>query len=431
MTTTEIVLSAKGLGNIPQSKAERDFTFVVGQVCYRCPFYVADFLSSAVCRLHEEDATVDKMNVNTEDPNHYFESFLGLGFGESVELREENRLFFESISRELENHELLLLILKSGGEEFVVSNAIDVLRATKAAHFGVEAGLKFIASHFSEFESSELEKLSYDDLGMVLCDDSLKLTSEDSLCELLLCSCERDLSYFGLFEYVKFEYLSVEAVDRFCSFVSEHLDSLNVSIWSQIRSRLLIPIPVPVSPRPSRFRTMKFCPVSRSPLDGIIAYLSRQCHGNVHTQGVVTITGRDCMSDNSSYAASNAADLTGPSYFYSKNEPNQSLTYDFGARRVKLSHYSIRSRHNGNENDHYLQSWVIEGSIDDVDWVEVDRHEQDLRLNFSNPVELFAVKCRSEEFRLVRLRQTGPNRHSSPSNYLVVSGFELFGSLTE
>jgi hypothetical protein len=176
---------------------------------------------------------------------------------------------------------------------------------------------------------------------------------------------------------------------------------------------------------------MHFCPVDGAPLNGIISYLSRQCDGNVHTAGLVTITGHDRNGGDPSDAAWNAADLLGNNYFYSKNEPNQWLDYDFGSRRVNLSHYTIRSRYNGSENDFYLRSWVIEGSVDGNTWTEIDRREDDHSLNFKNPVRLFAVDSVSGEFRHVRLRQTGPNQYSSSDHRIIISGFELFGSLTE
>jgi hypothetical protein len=40
-----LTLSARGLGNIPQSKVEKNFVFLIGGTPYDCPWFVADFLS--------------------------------------------------------------------------------------------------------------------------------------------------------------------------------------------------------------------------------------------------------------------------------------------------------------------------------------------------------------------------------------------------
>jgi hypothetical protein len=429
MSILKLSLTAKGLQNIPQSKAVRDFAFVVGDTRYFCPWFVADFLSTKVGGLHAVDSTIDEFFVTTEDPNHQFESFLSLGSGSVVAICDSNRDFFIELSRELGSHEVLLSILSAVEGELSTSNVINRIEVQKAANFEISVGIEFVASHFDEIPSSDVCGLSYEDLDLILGHGSLKLMSEDSLCEFLLSLLDGNLSYFGLFEHLRFEYLSVGVLTRFCDFVSSHFECLNVPVWSVIRRRLLIQIPV--DPPKSRLRRMHFSPVDGSPLSGIISYLSRQCDGNVHTAGLVTITGHNCGGDSSSYAAWNAADLLGNSYFWSNNEPNQWLNYDFGSRRVNLTHYTIWSHYNAGENDYYLRSWVIEGSNDGDSWTELDRREDDLSLNVKHPAQMFQVQSESGDFRHLRLRQIGPNQFSSPSHALVISGFELFGWLTE
>jgi hypothetical protein len=52
MEPVKFVISASGLANIPQSESRNDFEFVVGNARYRCPSFVADFLSPLLCPLH-------------------------------------------------------------------------------------------------------------------------------------------------------------------------------------------------------------------------------------------------------------------------------------------------------------------------------------------------------------------------------------------
>jgi hypothetical protein len=174
---------------------------------------------------------------------------------------------------------------------------------------------------------------------------------------------------------------------------------------------------------PARLRW--FPPSSPSSLDGIIAYLSRQCNGNVHTKGILTITGHP-YSTSPIDDALNAANLAESSFFASKDEEDQSLTYDFGYRRVRLSHYAIRS-----QDEYYLRSWVIEGADDDQNWTDLDRRQDEDTLNSGNRTHVFEAHGQTT-CRFVRIRQTGANHHvSHPNHQLVISGFELFGSLRE
>jgi hypothetical protein len=55
-----------------------------------------------------------------------------------------------------------------------------------------------------------------------------------------------------------------------------------------------------------------------SPLDGVIAYLTRKHGGNVHDQGIAKSTFSEPYDGQPDYAATNAADLTADSYFNSK-----------------------------------------------------------------------------------------------------------------
>jgi hypothetical protein len=68
---------------------------------------------------------------------------------------------------------------------------------------------------------------------------------------------------------------------------------------------------------------------STSPLLGIILHLSERCGGNVHDHQLATITANRLINDLPSIAAKNAAELTANSYFWSANEPNQWICYDF------------------------------------------------------------------------------------------------------
>jgi hypothetical protein len=71
-------------------------------------------------------------------------------------------------------------------------------------------------------------------------------------------------------------------------------------------------------------------------------------------------------------------------------------------------------------------NWMLEGSVDGTEWVELDRQN-----NCRDVVGLNRSKTFSRSgdgfFQLIRLRQTG--KESSGSDYLQVSAIELFGTL--
>ena len=194
---------------------------------------------------------------------------------------------------------------------------------------------------------------------------------------------------------------------------------------------------------------------SSKPLDGIIAHLTRECGGNVHKKGVVKVTASSCDGDYGK--PEHAVDLTSDWDFYSGDEPNSWICYDFGGQRVTPTSYSIRSKNDGPGSAH-PRSWVLEVSNDETDigsdprrrnlgqflritpdghafhvdgkkWVVVDRRKDNFDLNDRHVTRNFGLSTPpSGAFRFVRLRLTGKNHHGD--DYLRIGALELFGALS-
>jgi hypothetical protein len=183
------------------------------------------------------------------------------------------------------------------------------------------------------------------------------------------------------------------------------------------------PAPAPASATPADGLNFPYNPHTQ--LDGIIEGLTRQAGGNVGDKGVVDILCSECLDPNR-FLAKYAADLKNDSVFVSGKDPNQWLAYDFKEKRVRITHYAIRSRFDGWVNSNNLKSWVIEVSEDGFDWTVVDQKKDNDELNGTNIIKVFGLESEAEG-RLVRLRQTGP-AHSG-KYFIAISGFELYGSV--
>jgi hypothetical protein len=164
--------------------------------------------------------------------------------------------------------------------------------------------------------------------------------------------------------------------------------------------------------------------------EGMIAHLTKRCGGHVQDRQCVHI-----FSDSvhgASHAPRNVADFATDASFVSADHPNQSIGYDFKEnQRIAPTHYVVRSVPAWPVKSHHLRSWVIEVSKDrsnENSWVEIDRRESNQDLNGPGILQLFAISYPpDEEFRCIRLRQTGVNH--ARSNILGVSAFEVFGQL--
>jgi hypothetical protein len=166
-----------------------------------------------------------------------------------------------------------------------------------------------------------------------------------------------------------------------------------------------------------------FLSTEKSAFEGIIAYLTSQHNGNVHERVIVNISALDPYNTDSCHLPRNAADLAATNtYFFSKNESNQMLIYDFQKLRIKSTDYSIRSYHNGGVNTYHLKSWTIEVSSDGSNWKEIDHRENNNDLNGASFIKTFSVS-KSIECRFIRLRHIGPNHQGN--NHLLLSALEI------
>ena len=175
----------------------------------------------------------------------------------------------------------------------------------------------------------------------------------------------------------------------------------------------LIEVPRPVSlPEEFPFYVLE-------PLNGIIAHLTSECHGNVHTKGVVEVT-----ASSNGDCAFHVVDLGTDSYFWSSDEGNQWVCYDFKHRRVALTNYSLRTY-----GAAYPKSWVLEVCKDrSTTWYVVDRRENEEETKFRWATRNFVISTPPHgTFRFVRLRMIGKNHDGC--DVLSLSSLELFGSL--
>jgi hypothetical protein len=281
----------------------------------------------------------------------------------------------------------------------------------------IETG--FAASHFFELHAkSDFQQLNIDIMSRILTHPELKIIDEDSLCHFIVQRISIDQDDFKLLEYVRFEYVSVSMMTELINIISNSFDMFTFAVWNRIARRLLLPIHLETINDRSFLEFFD----GRDPLDGIIAHLTRFCGGNVSDKNIVKIT----PSSTGHGDCKTLANFGVISDFYTKNSPGSWVCYDFERMKVMITSYSIRSR--SPTTTLFPRHWILEGSSDGQDWVEIDRRDNDLSLNQMNPIVHFGcVTTNSRAMKMIRFRLTG--KDSLGSHYLCISGLELFGSL--
>jgi hypothetical protein len=239
-------LSVKGLQRLEQVNHEKDFTFIVGDERYRCPSFVAEFLSPRICSLRSQDITIDEFLIETKDPSHQFGLLLSIGLGHDISVSGSDVSFVRSVCGELRNRELFEEMLGNEGGEVqreALKARLNFLRESNES-FDWDVGI--VASHFYDFSVSDFDYLSRSVLESILRDSRLVVRDEDSVFDVIHRRSSEDLSYFGLLEFVRFEFVSGDCMVRAIDLICDCFENITFGILSSLRNRLTLPVTRPV-----------------------------------------------------------------------------------------------------------------------------------------------------------------------------------------
>jgi hypothetical protein len=416
----EIQLSSRGLQR-PTSLSVKDFTFSCGSDSYSCSKFEAGFICPLVRELLAQDITTNEFALPIFEPPLSalsFRDLFSLSRGEGFCITDHNFDSFKCFAKSVGNHELmeLLVSFKFGDRCSSRSNALE--RHLISSFFGLPCSesLDYLASHFYELDAELVRSLDSDDLCLILPSSSLQLYDEDSLVDFIL-TVQGDRAKRFLC-YVHSEYLSVSGIARLLNWIS--LDDVDLRLWESLCRRLRYPIQVGLLPS-SRFVRYQSSFDSSRPLNVIISYLTARFGGNIHTQGIVSIS----ASTTGFNPCHLVADHSWNNYWYSSNSPNSWIQFDFKHRQISLTNYTVKS---DGFDGHHLLHWSIEGSEDGSSWVTLD-HQDNGDLNGNYIVRSYSCNSSASQslFRFVRLIQTGAN--SSNCHNLMLCNLEFFGQL--
>jgi hypothetical protein len=427
MAFVDFSLSGKGMANIPPFELSGPFTFLVGGVRYPSLTLTADFLSPAIARLRSTDPSLTEFRLETRDDARRFPSFLSLATGGSIRIDRSNFDFFLLLAEELGNFELVDSICAAFESEFSLSR---ILRELSSGEILSERLLSLAASQaFRDGAPSEV--IPGFVLFQILQNSALQLLTEDSLFQYIFSRISVDSDYLSLFRFVRFDFLSPSCIAQFVSLNSALFDT---GIWSALSCRLILPSSLPRPPRLSGLGVpedevveLQFALSEKDPMNGIVSYLTRKHGSGLSERGIVSITAKSVASDKPLFATKNLAVFNAATYFFSKDEPNQWVRWTFHNMRLRPTHYAIQSC--GTYG--HLKNWVLECSMDSLNWKEIDRRSDNGDVQRGNDrllVRTFQV-AKSIECRYIRLTQTGKN--NSGNNHLVFAAMEFFGTLIE
>jgi hypothetical protein len=371
-----------------------------------------------------KDPTSREFRIETKDRTNLFSKLLEVCYGSSFQVCESTS-FFESIFIELWNRELYEQIFVKFESELTIFNVVDRVKILISMNESCERETEFCSSHFSEIDLTSLFSMPIDIISNIISKQSLQLQDEKSLYDIISSKQKEDSRFFSLFEYVRFDYLPSTSMKSFIELINESFDFLTFPIWRSLCHHLSLLVSIDFSIDQLPFSSV-LCPFQpNSNQDGIISYLTNRFEGHVIDRNIVSITASSFVN-RQMYPLRHVADFENQSGFCTENKANSWICYDFKNIQIKVTHYSIRTLRNGDTQ--HLRSWTLEGSTDGLNWVKIDDRQNDTSLDGTGVISTFSIsEGFQEEFRMIRLRQTGKN--SGGGNFLTVNAIEFFGVL--
>ena len=430
----QVQLKTSSILTVPIHNYVEDFTFIVNDKEFKTTKLVSDLLSPIICKIHTNDPTIDRFTLNTRQQGD-FSHFIKLANFESTTFSKDDIPFLSEVIETLGNKSIEL----DYEEEFEITNDNVLSLLQQHEKFPIFycnhllREIDFTSSHFFELcenQEEELRKLTIDTIIKILNNDQLRLKSEDQLLKFINELYSNNSEYTILYETVLFTNVSSEAMKEFV--YAYNPIEMSLGTWKELSKRLCEEVqrkPESESKHSARYSEPQvknegtmFEYTQDKEYKGIFNYLQTQTGGKIENE--VNFTASSLL--NSNYHPRYVAIFGDQSKsFYSANEANSWICFDFKEHRVVPTHYTIRSR-NWGTNSNYPKSWVIQGSNDNNSWETIDEEKDCPILNGNSVVHTFTMNHpKPTKFKYIRMYSTGTDW--SNNNYLAFESFEIYG----
>ncbi|OHT13811.1 hypothetical protein TRFO_15925 [Tritrichomonas foetus] len=413
-----MTLSMDGLALYRHIPHINDFTFIIDTHKYHCSKILAAFISPAVARSISSDIFCDVFHIPIDDNNFIFKQVMRLMRGEEIEITSKNYQYLLNVASILENQEIINKINSLSIFKFDEQTILNSTMKKLERNMNIDNEIDFIAASVTSFPARSLAEFDIPTLWRIFSSSCLKAKEESSIFQLI-CDLIELKGYQAkvLLNCVYYENLSLSEMVDFGEMINDYqltgpiMMSLIKRLQKIVKQHKRNPLRKISNEESYEFKEGKS-------FDGIFAHLQKQWNKNVQDQKICKIT------TSSGDSPKGITDNTWNDCWYSKNEPNSWIRFDFLDHAVSLTHYSLKTFIGGPHSGH-LKSWSLEGSNDGKIWKVMDQRDNTEDLNNRN--NYYTYKCDDHGiYRYVRLKQTGKNHRGN--DFLFLSNIEFFGA---
>jgi hypothetical protein len=239
---------------------------------------------------------------------------------------------------------------------------------------------------------------------------------------------EADESYSILLETIDSRYLSASLIPDYCALLDPA--ALSRMAWESICRRLCLSVqPANANRRLEALITKRIELDSKEPFDGIFHYLFQKVGRNPHQSGLISVSASDehpSRTLNCEELISHESKAGKWWRAYNRNVPHY-LLVDFKDMEICPSAYSVKAHNRSFSVADFIQSWVFEGSADELSWQTLDEHSNSNDLSRNDAVPSYDIST-TAVFRFLRFRMVGQTTNSTW--HFLLQQIEVFGVLT-
>ena len=238
MSSIKMELSIDNIQHIHFDKLEKDFSFIVNDKVYMTNSFVANILSHNISKMFEGMIKPKYYQINTKYKGN-FNKIIKYGEMNTINLREEEKLYFFDIMKQLGNTYNISQLYPELKEDISYDNVIERILIKHETSHKIDEEIEFISKNFHDFHRKHPEKiftLDLDIIERIISNDKLIVYDEEELFNIILKLYRKSRKYSILFSYVIFTNLSIQCMKNFSQYFD--INDMNKFIWSKIIDRL-------------------------------------------------------------------------------------------------------------------------------------------------------------------------------------------------
>ena len=220
-----------------------DFSLFIDNTEYKCMLSELLPVSQTIQEFHKANPTANKYSINgIKDPHKYFELFMKLIHGISIEINISNSLLLSHIGQVLKVRGLAEKAVEYQNIPVDKTNIFAKILSFYEANINYEVLSNYLATNWTELkDSEEMKNLPVPILESILHSENFADQNESEIFNWIHELCEtKGMEYRQLYAYSYFQQYTRSQMKQCIDDIS--YDEVPPDVWEQLKERMILPV---------------------------------------------------------------------------------------------------------------------------------------------------------------------------------------------